>query len=104
MYSFTLYLHLITVLPLLLDHRSFNLTHIHFLHILITLHRSADVILRLYLALIGPHSDFAVQFWLPYYRIEIAKLIAVQIRMTKMIQWIRNLTYKDRLKRLTLHS
>ena len=29
---------------------------------------------------------------------------AVQRRMTKMIQWLINLAYKDRLKLLNLHS
>ena len=37
-------------------------------------------------------------FWSPYYKIDIAKLEAVQRRMTKIIQEIRNLTYKDTLK------
>ena len=32
------------------------------------------------------------------------KLEAVQRRMTEMVQGIRNLTYKDRLKHLNLHS
>ena len=51
-----------------------------------------------------PHSDYAVQFWSPYYRMNIDKLGPVQRRMTKMIQGIRNLNYKDRLKHLNLHS
>ena len=62
--------------------------------------RSVDVILRLYLALVRSHLDYAVQFWSPYYRMNIDKLEAVQKIMTKMIQGIRNLTYKDILKRL----
>ena len=66
--------------------------------------RSADVILRLYLALVRLHLDYAVQCWSPYYRMTIDKLEAVQRRMTKMIQGIRNLTYKDRLKHLNLYS
>ncbi len=32
--------------------------------------RSADVILKLYLALVRPHFDYAVQFWSPYYRMD----------------------------------
>ena len=35
---------------------------------------------------------------------DIDKLEAVQRGMTKMIQGIRNLTYKDRLKHLNLYS
>ena len=57
-----------------------------------------------FLALVRPHLDNAVQFWPSYYRINIVKLGAVQINMTKMIQGIRNLTYKDTLKHLNLHS
>ena len=35
---------------------------------------------------------------------DIDKLEVVQRRMTKIIQGIRNFTYKDRLKHLNLHS
>ena len=66
--------------------------------------RSSYIILRPYLALIRPHLDYAVQFWSPYFIMDIDKLKAVQRRMTKIIQGIRNLTYKDRLKHLNLHS
>ena len=66
--------------------------------------RSSEVILRLYLALVRPHLDYAAQFWSPYYRKDIESLEAVQRRMTKMIQGLRNLPYRDRLKRLNLHS
>ena len=66
--------------------------------------RSVDVILRFHLGLVKPHLDYAVQFWFPYYRMDINKLETVQRRMTKIFQGIRNLTYKDRLKHLNLHS
>ena len=66
--------------------------------------RSSEVILKLYLALVRPHLDYAVQFWSPYYRKDIDFLEAVQRRMTRMIPGIRNLSYKDRLKCLNLHS
>ena len=65
---------------------------------------SSVVILRLYLALVRPHLDYTAKFWSPYYRKDIGSLEAVQRRMTKMIQGLRNLPYKDRLKRLNLHS
>ena len=65
--------------------------------------RSSEVILR-YLALVRPHLDYAAQFWSPYYKKNIGSLEAAQRRMTKMIQGLRNLSYKDRLKRLNLHS
>ena len=67
--------------------------------------RSIDIILlRFYLVLVRPHFDYVVQLWSPYYRRGIDKLVAVQRRITKMIQGIRNLTYKDRIKHLNLHS
>ncbi len=63
----------------------------------------ADVILTLYLALVRPHLDYAVQFWCPHYRMDmdINLLESVQKRMTKMIQGLRNLPYQDGLKQLT---
>ena len=66
--------------------------------------RTSEVILRLYLALVRPHLDYAAQFWSPYYRKDTESLEAVQRRMTKMIPGLRNLPYKDRLNRLNLHS
>ena len=36
--------------------------------------RSGEVILKLYLALLRPHLDYAVQFWSPYYRMDIGLL------------------------------
>ena len=65
--------------------------------------RSADVILKLYLALVKPHLDYAVQFWSLYHRMSIDKLETVQRSMTKMIQGIRNLTFKDIIKQFNLH-
>ena len=65
--------------------------------------RTPEVILRLYLALVRLHLDYAVQFWCPYYRKDIESLGAVQRRMTKMIQGMRNIPYKDRLNCLNLH-
>ena len=66
--------------------------------------RTKDVILKLYLALVRPHLDYAVQFWSPYYRMDIEFLERIQRKMTKMIHNIRNLSYEDRLRKLNLHS
>ena len=66
--------------------------------------RSPEVILKLYLALVRPHLDYAVQFWSPYYRKDIGLLEAVQRRMTKRIQGMRDIPYNRRLKMLKLHS
>ena len=65
--------------------------------------RSAEVILKLYLALIRPHLDYTVQFWSSYYRMDIVLLESVQRRMTKMIDGIYSFSYGRTLKFLKLH-
>jgi hypothetical protein len=66
--------------------------------------KTPGVVLKLYLALVRPHLDYAVQFWSPYYRMDINSLERVQRRMTKLIPQIRNLSYEERLTKLKLHS
>ena len=66
--------------------------------------RSAEVILKLYLALVRSHLDYTMQFWLPYYRMDIILLESVQRRMTEMIEGMHNFSYERRLKLLKLHS
>ena len=66
--------------------------------------RRSDVILELYLALVRPHLDYAVQFWSPHYRKDIGLLESVQRRMTKRIQGMRDIPYERRLRLLNLHS
>ena len=48
--------------------------------------RSAEVILKLYLALVRPYLDYAVQFWSPYYRMDIGLLESLKRKMTKIIR------------------
>ena len=50
--------------------------------------------------LIKPHLEYAVQFWSPYYGMDIG--LSVQRRMTKKIQGIRKFSYARRLKLLKL--
>ena len=45
-----------------------------------------------------------MQFWSPSYRKDIDALERVQRRATKLIPTLRNYPYKERLKRLHLHS
>ena len=66
--------------------------------------RNQEVILKLYLSLVRPHLDYGVQFWTPFYRMDIDRLEKVQRRMTKMIPNLHNVCYEERLKRLGLHS
>jgi len=67
-------------------------------------YRTSNVILQLYLTLIRPYLDYAVQFWSPCFRMDINSLESIQRRMSNMIHSIRNLSYEDRLKSLKLHS
>ncbi len=66
--------------------------------------KTKDVILALYTGLVRPHLEYAVQFWAPHHVKDIAKLEAVQRRVTKMITSLCNKTYEERLARLNLFS
>lgn len=57
--------------------------------------RSAEVILKPYLALFRPHLDYAAQFLLPYNRIDIDLQESAQRRVTKRIDIVRNFTYES---------
>ena len=66
--------------------------------------RSAEAILKLYLALVRPHLSYVVLFWSPYYKMNVGLLESVQRRMIKMIEGICNSSYERRLNLLKLHS
>ncbi len=55
--------------------------------------KNKDVILPLYISLVRPHLEYAVQFSAPHHAKDIAKLEAVQRRTTKMITFLRNKSY-----------
>ncbi len=58
----------------------------------------------MYISLVRPHLEYAVQFWSPHHARDIAKLEAVQLKATKMIPSQRNKSYEERLARLNLFS
>ena len=61
-------------------------------------HKSKDIIIRLYKALVRPKLEFCVQAWRPYLRKDIDGLEKVQRRATRLIHECRGLSYEDRLK------
>lgn len=54
--------------------------------------------------LVRAHLDYAVQFWRPFHMPDVDIFGTIHTRMTKMIQVLRNIPYKDRFKRFNLHS
>ena len=60
-------------------------------------HKTKDVIVRLYKALVRPKLEYCVQAWSPYLKKDKDKLEKVQHRATKMIYELKNKSYEDRL-------
>ncbi len=58
----------------------------------------------MYISLLRPHLECAVQFWSPHHATDTEKLEAVQRRATKIIPSLRNKSCKERLARLNLFS
>ena len=67
-------------------------------------HKSKDIISRLYKSLVRPHLEYCIQVWSPYLKKDIELLEKVQRRATKMIPELRHLSYEQRLNRLGLIS
>ncbi len=66
--------------------------------------KNKDGILQLYISLVRPHLEYAVQFWSPHHAKDIAKPEAAQRRAIKMITSVRNKSYEEKLAQLNLFS
>ena len=61
-----------------------------------------EMFLPLYKALIRPHLEYATVVWSPFLKKDIFLIENVQRRATKIVRYIRNLSYEERLKHLGL--
>ena len=63
-------------------------------------YKYAEVTSKLCRSYVRPHLEYCIQFWLPINVNKADMLEGIQRRPTKLISSLRNLSYKERLKRL----
>ena len=63
---------------------------------------NCDIFKRIYTAFVRPHLEYGQAVWSPHLKRLIDKIENVQIRATKLVDGLSNLTYADRLRKLDL--
>ena len=63
-----------------------------------------EVILPLYSALVMPHLEYCISFWVPLYMRDMDILDRVQCRPLKVVKTLEHLFCEKRLRRLGLFS
>ena len=67
-------------------------------------HIDSEVFLLLYKSLVRPHLEFSSCIWSPHQKYNKDSIERVQRRATKMIPWLKDLPYEDRLRKLNLET
>ena len=57
---------------------------------------------RLYCALVRPHLEYGQSIWSPHLMKDLDAIEKVQMRATKLVDGLQNLSYKERLEKLNL--